>query len=244
MCKRLILSLAVILLAGTLFFPLTAYAEEDVEDATTLTVEVDSLNDTVETGADIDADTAGDSEETESGIPPYDGPKYLTPDGTATVIDNVFIEGNGLEFFTFTTEAGNVFYLVVDRARTQNNVYFLNYVTEQDLLALAEKDSKGGNTSTSGIPSTTGGTTAENPAEEPEPPEQPPAKNGNTGMLIFLLLGIAAVGGAAYYFKIVRPKKQMRDDDDGEDIEDGYGDDDAGDYFGDTDDEADPAERD
>lgn len=207
MCKRIFLTLAVILCAGVLLFPLTAYAADEA-----------SLPAGIKAEADTDSDVSDVVEETQSGIPPYDGPMHITPDGTGTVIDNVFIEGNGLEFLTFSTEAGNVFYLVIDRLRTSNNVYFLNAVTESDLIALAEKN---GNTSaggsTSGIPSTSGnsGGTTNNQTEEPDEPEKPPVKSGsNNGMLIFMLIGIGAVGIAAYYFKIVRPKKQLRDDDD------------------------------
>ena len=112
---------------------------------------------------------------------------------------------------------GNVFYLVIDRLRTRDNVYFLNPVTEQDLLSLAEKGSgRSGGGSTSGIPSAPGSGTAAD-SNEPELPENPPAKNnsgGNTGMLLFMLIGIVAFGGVAYYFKIVRPKKQPKDEDD------------------------------
>ena len=63
--------------------------------------------------------------------------KPFTPDGTGTVVDNATDE-DGKEFFTITTPSENVFYLVIDRQRTEENVYFLNAVTEKDLLALAE----------------------------------------------------------------------------------------------------------
>ena len=65
--------------------------------------------------------------------------KPFTPDGTGAVVDNATDE-DGKEFFTITTPSENVFYLVIDRQRTENNVYFLNAVTEKDLLALAEAD--------------------------------------------------------------------------------------------------------
>ena len=65
--------------------------------------------------------------------------KPFTPDGTGTVVDNATDE-DGKEFFTITTPSENIFYLVIDRQRTENNVYFLNAVTEKDLLALAEAD--------------------------------------------------------------------------------------------------------
>ena len=65
--------------------------------------------------------------------------KPFTPDGTGTVVDNATDE-DGKEFFTITTPSENVFYLVIDRQRTEDNVYFLNAVTEKDLMALAEAD--------------------------------------------------------------------------------------------------------
>ena len=65
--------------------------------------------------------------------------KPFTTDGTGTVVDNATDE-DGKEFFTITTPSENVFYLVIDRQRTEENVYFLNAVTEKDLLALAESD--------------------------------------------------------------------------------------------------------
>lgn len=67
----------------------------------------------------------------------------LTPDGQATVTDNATDE-DGKEFYTFTTPEGNVFYLVIDRERDSENVYFLNAVTEADLAALAEKATEEG----------------------------------------------------------------------------------------------------
>ena len=64
----------------------------------------------------------------------------FTPDGTGTVLDTATGEGDDKQFYTITTEAGNVFYLIIDGKRNDNNVYFLNGVTEADLMALAEKN--------------------------------------------------------------------------------------------------------
>lgn len=66
------------------------------------------------------------------------GANPFTPDGQATVTDNA-TEADGKEFYTFTTPEGNVFYLVIDHERKSENVYFLNAVTETDLLALSAK---------------------------------------------------------------------------------------------------------
>ena len=56
------------------------------------------------------------------------------------MLDTATGEDGDKQFYTITTEAGNVFYLIIDGKRDSNNVYFLNGVTEADLMALAEKD--------------------------------------------------------------------------------------------------------
>ena len=77
--------------------------------------------------------------------------KPLTPDGQGTVVDNVTGQ-DSKEFFTFTTPNENTFYLVIDKQRESENVYFLNAVIESDLLALAEKDKELEDNSVSAIP--------------------------------------------------------------------------------------------
>lgn len=156
---------------------------------------------------------AGDAE------PPQLG---LTPDGTGTVIDNMVTQ-NEIEFFTVYTEEGNVFFLVVDRQRSSDNVYLLNAVTEADLIALAEQ---GGTPVNSGISAIPAPPPIEPPADgQNQPPlstqsppdpgadeETPPARGGNNN-LIFIAIVVVAVGGAAYYFKIVKGRKSSSDDD-------------------------------
>ena len=152
--------------------------------------------------------------------------KPFTPAGSATTVDNA-TDGDGKEFFTITTPDENIFYLIIDRQRETENVYFLNAVTEEDLLALAQK--KSGTSGESAVP-----TPAPTPQPEPEPepiptpepaPEQP-AEKGNGAALIFILLAAAAVGGAGYYFKILKPKQQAQEpdefDEDDMEFEDDY----------------------
>ncbi|MDR2515400.1 MAG: DUF4366 domain-containing protein [Christensenellaceae bacterium] len=159
------------------------------------------------------------------------GDNVTTPGGTGTVTE-IATDEDGKLFYTIETPAGNVFYLVIDMARTDgNNVYFLNAVTEADLAALAETDG-----------STTGGAGAipdpapdlePTPDPEPEPtpdPEPEETSGGNTGALIFIILAVIAVGGAGYYFKILKPRKQAAMQDDTE-----YEDEDFGEVGDDTD---------
>ena len=191
-------------------------------------------------GANGSDSNSQEETETTSSIP--EG--AFTPEGTGTVQDNISGEDGDKQFYTITTEAGNVFYLIIDGKRDDNNVYFLNGVTEADLMALAEK----GDGSVSVIPAEEtcictekceagevntacpvckndlkGCTGKEKPAETEEPAqtEQPKKDNGSAGTIIFIIVALLAVGGVGYYVKIVRPKQQAEDDEDFED--DGYG---------------------
>ena len=145
----------------------------------------------------------------------------FTPEGSATVVDNAR-DSQGKEFFTIMTPDENVFYLVIDRQRDGENVYFLNAVTESDLMALAQKDAQ------SPAPATL--TEPEKPPEEREPVAEPstepeesekepetPAPKNNNGILFLVLATALAGGGFGYYFKIYRPRHEL---DDAEDIDD------------------------
>ena len=170
-------------------------------------------------------------------------PNPFTPNGTGTVLDNATSEDEK-EFYTIVTEDENVFYLVIDKQRDTENVYFLNAVTESDLMALAEKN----NGSMSMIPQeescnctekceagkvNTGCPVCKNDlsgckgkekpteTEKPAEPEKPKKETGSVGTILFILAALLAVGGIGYYVKIVRPKQQAEDDAEFED--DGYG---------------------
>lgn len=184
---------------------------------------------------------SGTPEPTTSSVP--EG--AFTPEGTGTVLDSATGEDGDKQFYTITTEAGNVFYLIIDGKRDDNNVYFLNGVTEADLMALAEKNDgsvsvipaadvctckekcEAGKVNT-GCPvcknDLNGCTGKEKPAEPEEPaePEQPKEDTGSVGTIIFIIVALLAVGGVGYYVKIVRPKQQAADEDEF-DEDDGYG---------------------
>ena len=133
--------------------------------------------------------------------------KPFTPEGTGTVVDNA-TDQDGKEFYTIQTPNENVFYLVIDKQRSSENVYFLNAVTEQDLMALAQS---------AGEPVTVEPTPEPTPEPEPDPapsPEPEPAPKQGGGPLGTVLLVVAVVvlgGGAGWYLKIYRPKHQAPD---------------------------------
>lgn len=110
------------------------------------------------------------------------------PGGTGTVVEQADEEGK--EFYTIMTADENVFYLVIDRQRETENVYFLNAVTEADLLPLVEMPV----------------------VEEPEPtpvttpvPDtapMPEIENGpDVRLLLILVLVVQAIGLAFFYVK-------------------------------------------
>ena len=132
----------------------------------------------------------------------------FTPDGTGTVVDNATDE-DGKEFYTITTADESVFYLVIDKQKTSENVYFLNAVTVDDLLPLAKQGEEPAEEVT--------------PEPEPEPTEpveevtepepEPEAKKTDSPLLSLLLIGAVVLigGGVGYYFKIYQPKHEAPD---------------------------------
>ena len=63
----------------------------------------------------------------------------LTPDGNLEIVDDILHEDK--QFITVTSRSGAEFYIVIDRSRDSDNVYFLNQVDDVDLFALLEEDS-------------------------------------------------------------------------------------------------------
>ena len=135
--------------------------------------------------------------------------KPLTPDGTGTVIDNVTNE-DGKEFFTVTTPSKHVFYLIIDRQKNAENVYFLDAVTDKDLLALAKSDNEDVSGSSSSkaasTPETSSAPTA--PAPTASPNSQPEKQNGSAGIAAVAVLAAVLVGAAVWFFKFRKPGKK------------------------------------
>lgn len=159
----------------------------------------------------------------------------LTPNGQATVLDHATGE-DGKEFFTITTANNNVFYLIVDRQREEKNVYFLNAVTETDLLSLAQADEQlelilepeeeptcsctqkcevGDVNTLCPVCKENRKACVGEVLEEPKP--EP--KESNVGLILFVVLALVVGGAVGWYFKIYRPKQEFIEDDDGEEEE-------------------------
>ncbi|WP_298033113.1 DUF4366 domain-containing protein [uncultured Dysosmobacter sp.] len=192
---------AVVLLCG-FTFPAYASGGEAWEDVETVTKEP------VQTTEPTPAPTV---EPTREGLTPVNP---LTPDGQGTLLDNATGE-EGKEFFTITTADESVFYLVIDRQKSGENVYFLNTVTVDDLMALAEP----GKEEAPAPAVTPEPEPAPTPDVEPEP--EPEKSNGGMGTLLLALAVVVIGGGAGWYFKIYRPKQQRAADLEEDDYPDG-----------------------
>lgn len=190
------------------------------------------------TGSTKPSASASADPDEEADTTPRD-PVPLTPDGQATVLDNATGE-DGKEFYTIQTPDENVFYLIIDNQRDTENVYFLNAVTEADLMALAVKEDDAPQTDAIPDPEpacicteqcaagevntdcpvctlTRKDCTGKAPVTdtETEPDKKPEkTKSGGSGTLILVLLVALAAGGAGYYFKIYKPKKDLDDAED------------------------------
>lgn len=195
-----------------------------------------NTTDTVQTSAPPQP-AATDAPAAPSADPQPSAGPTAPPGGQGTVIDNVSEDG-GREFFTIATPDENVFYLVIDRQRDSENVYFLNAVTESDLMALAEKEKEPEGGGVSAVPEpepvcsckekcVPGAVEAGCPVcflsyqdcagtvtAEPSDPEPERQSGGGAGTIILVLIAVLAVGGAGYYLKIYKPKKELAEAED------------------------------
>ncbi len=171
-------------------------------------------------------DTASDSvsDETETGSP-------LTPDGNLELVDDVTQESDGKQFITVQSKNDNTFYIVIDRDKDTDNVYFMNLVDEADLMALMEDGEvtlkctcktrcEAGNVDTTcpvcknNMTECTGEeqekeaeTTAETTDEETEKTE---TKSSAAPVMMLLLIVVLGAGGAVYYLKFRKPKTDTK----------------------------------
>lgn len=144
-------------------------------------------------------------------------PVAFTPDGNAELVDEATDEDEKL-FYTFVTKNDNYFYLVIDKARESDNVYMLNLIDEQDLMALMEEQEEGSTTKDTSqnevslkpesgiVEETEPETTAEEEAQTK--PETSNSGNSSAVVLILLLVIGGGAAGVFYYLKFVKGKKE------------------------------------
>lgn len=150
----------------------------------------------------------------------------FTPDGNLTLVDDIdAVEGASLQYMTVQTKNGTTFYIIIDRTKDQENVYFLNPVDAADLMALMDDDTKAKfQTDTeaqakSNNPNMDTTEKTDDTVKEDKTKDKESGANPIGTLLIFVILG--GGGAAAYYFLKIKPQKaQMKNDDDDLDFQD------------------------
>ena len=195
-------ALLLVMLLCLSVFSVPAYAKTDESKA--ITASSDPIEEAVVPTAEPAASEPVKETEPEADVP-------LTPEGNLTIVDD--LEGEQTEdkqFITVKTKAGNTFYLIIDSAGKENNVYFLNLVDEADLRALMEEDG-----TLEPLPGE--GAVPTVPEPEPEPTPEPeteveeplPAKSMNPVPILMVLLVLLG-GGGLWYFKLRKPKSNVK----------------------------------
>ena len=174
---------------------------------------------------DIDGETlanflsmfAGLFEEEPQVVPEVHG---LTPDGNLTLVDDIGpVTGEGQQFITLVSKAGNVFYLIIDRdEKGVETVHFLNLVDERDLFTLMEEDEQTAYqeqlaaeaaakeaAEKAAQEASQGETEAEPDADKDKDKES--GKKGNMLPLLLIPLILAGAGGGWFYLQ-TKKKKQ------------------------------------
>ena len=172
----------------------------------------------------------------------------LTPDGNLELVDDVTQESDGKQFITVQSKNDNTFYIVIDRDKDTDNVYFMNLVDEADLMALMEDGEvtvkctcktrcEAGDVDTTcpvcknNMVECTGVEEEKEAEATTEPTTEDTEKIESKGssapiLLILLIVGLGA-GGAVYYLKFKKPKTDTKDPVDLDDYD--FGDDDEDD---------------
>lgn len=163
---------------------------------------------------------------------PAPTPAPLTPDGNLSLLDDVTQSSDGKQFLTVQSKNDNTFYLIIDRDKDDENVYFLNKVDEADLMALTRDGEitaavctcitrcEAGHIDmtcevcrTSMVDCT--GTVLEKPVVTPEPtalpePEEASDTSSSSPMLMVLAVIVLGAGGAVYYLKFRKTKPNAK----------------------------------
>ena len=186
------------------------------------------------------------AEETTTPEPTVEPGEGFTAVGNLVTRDLLYDEHTNKQFITVQTSGGSTFYIVIDRDKNGENVYFLNLVDEADLMALMQDGEvtvkctctdrcEAGEVDLNcpvcktNLTECTGTVKEEpEPTVVPEEPEEPePEKNSSAPLLLLLLIAGLGAGGAVYWFKFRKQKPDTKGPDDLDDYD--FGDDDEDD---------------
>lgn len=217
MKRRWIRMLAAFAAAAGMMLSCTAPAAAYVENAAQQETAGDEMS--PEEKKKTNEKTAGPLDEE---TPEKSEPSPFSMPGNAKLVDDAG-DDDTKQFLSVQTKNGNVFYIVVDRSGSTENVYMMSLVDENDLKEFIKEDS-GEDTDGQAIQPVpdleTSADTETGDGQEKQEDDGTDHKKG-TGMggmlpVLFVFGGCAA---GIYYFKILRPQKDADTDMDEEDEE-------------------------
>jgi hypothetical protein len=134
----------------------------------------------------------------------------FSPDGNLTLIDDFIRTDEGdKQFITVKTRDESVFYIVIDRSANQENVYFLNLVDDQDLIAILNDEGLTEEIETiTKLPDPQESEQAKPSQTDPETTD--PASSPAVMQLIGILVFVAAIGGSAFWLIRSKPFQKQR----------------------------------
>ena len=195
-------------------------ADGTASKSTSATATVTEHQTTNETAtAPTEPENTGNETATEADTGRVQGESSASGMTTGTVQDK-----GGKEFYTIKTKSDKVFYLIVDKDKTDENVYLLTEVGENDLLNFTDTNMvtlpQNQAIAESALPLETEKIT-ETPEPEvtiiPEEKEEPEKKSNNSGTILLMLLVLAGVCGAYYYWKFMKGRNTSFDYEEDED---------------------------
>lgn len=146
-------------------------------------------------------------------MPSEEGDQDAAEDGAGTMYDKITTDGTDAfsrVFYTVTTKEGEVFYLVIDQNRGQDNVYLLNMVTVDELQALAAENGYAISeykTPADQVNYTDMETIEDVTGTAPASTKKKGGIKTNAKSTIVILVVAVIGGGAYYYLKVVKKKK-------------------------------------
>ena len=154
----------------------------------------------------------------EEGVTSNSNYEYLTdtpmPEkGNGTLYSQAELNGSDKDskvFYTITTKDGNVFYMLIDKSSSTENVYLLDQVTESDLLSMTGGAAAIADETNDSLLSQLSGSGNNDEiiqsADVPKDTKSPVSSS----LMILLLIGVAGV--IYYYFKVYKKKKETEMD--------------------------------
>lgn len=136
--------------------------------------------------------------------------------GNSSLVANeeILLDNGYYQFIAVTTRDDDVFYIIIDETKTEDNVYFLNEVDTYDINKLLGENSESGNSETveENIEATQ--TTVEATSSQSN------SSSGNSQFYIILVIGVIFLGGIVFaIYKLKGKKKSSSNEHDNNEFE-------------------------